>query len=120
MVKKALLLVSIVYTIALVIVSFINLYNLPNFGSDFDDKIYHIVAYLGLAFLWITYFKDSKKTRELLIVFITIVIFGFIIETLQHVLNPNRTYDVYDIVANCIGAILGTLIAFRLNVFKLK
>ena len=71
MVKKLLLLTSIVYTIVLVIATLINLSGIPSLGSSFDDKIYHFIAYLGLAFLWITYFKPSKRKHILVIVFIS-------------------------------------------------
>lgn len=120
MLKKLLLLVAIVYTIALVIVSIINLNGVPSLGSSFDDKIYHFIAYLGLAFLWITYYKPSQKKNILVIVFFIVILFGFILELLQNKINPNRTYDTYDILANCLGVTFGTKVARGLNIFKLK
>lgn len=120
MVKKLLLLVVVIYTIWLTIVSLINLNNVPSLGSSFDDKIYHLMAYLVLAFLWITYFKLFQKKEIALIVFICMILFGVVLELIQHQLNPNRTYDSYDLIANCLGVIIGTLIALRLNIFKLN
>ena len=120
MVKKLLLLVAIIYSIWLTVVSLINLNNVPSLGSSFDDKIYHLLAYLVLAFLWITYFKPSQKKNIIIIVFVCVLLFGVVLELIQHRLNPNRSYDSYDLIANCLGVILGTLIALRINVFKLK
>lgn len=115
-----LLLVSIAYTLALVIASLINLHGVPSLGSSFDDKIYHIVAYLGLSFLWVTYFKPNKTKNILLIICFAATFLGFILELLQYLVNANRTYDTYDLIANTIGAIFGTLIASKLNIYKLK
>lgn len=119
-VKKLLLLVAIVYTIALVIASLVNLSGMPSLGSSFDDKIYHCVAYIGLSMLWITYYKPSNKKHIKFLVFSAVVLFGVILELIQHQLNPNRTYDNYDLLANCIGVVIGTLIASRLDIIKLK
>ncbi|MEO1031885.1 MAG: VanZ family protein [Bacteroidota bacterium] len=120
MAKKLLLLAAVVYTILLVIVSLINLKGLPDLGSTFDDKIYHFFAYTVLAVLWITFFKQNKERHILTVVFISLIAFGVVLELIQHQLNPNRTYDPYDLMANCIGVLIGTLIAGRLNIIKLK
>ena len=118
--KKLLLLVAIIYSIWLTTVSLIDLKNVPRLGSSFDDKIYHFIAYFLLAVLWITYFNTSKKKQATLVVFISTIIFGVILELLQHQLNPNRTYDNYDLLANCLGVVIGTLIAVRIKIIKLK
>ena len=120
MVKRLLLLVAIIYTIWLTIVSLINLNNVPSLGSSFDDKIYHLLAYFVLAILWVTYFKPSQKKHIRLIVFSCMILFGVLLELIQHQLNPNRTYDSYDLIANCLGVVFGTLIALRLNIYKLN
>lgn len=120
MLNKLLLPAAIGYTIALVIVSLINLNGVPSLGSSFDDKIYHFIAYFGLGFLWITYFKTKKKKYTLLVVFVCAILFGITLEVMQHQLNPNRTYDLYDMMANCLGVVFGTLIASTINIFKLK
>ena len=119
MLKRNLLLIAaIVYTLALVIASLVNIHNVPEIGFSFDDKIYHFVAYFGLAFLWITYSKAFSNKKRL--VFISVLLFGVLLEVLQHQINPNRTYDTYDLIANCVGVIIGTLVASRLNILKLK
>ena len=120
MVKKVLVLVAVVYTIWLIVISLINLKNVPSLGSSFDDKIYHFIAYFVLASLWVTYFKSSQKKNIILVVFVCAIIFGAVLELLQHQLNPNRTYDTYDLMANCLGVMVGTLIATKQNIIKLK
>ena len=120
MVKRLLLLVAIIYTIWLAVISLINLNGVPSLGSSFDDKIYHLIAYFIFAFLWVTYFKSSRKKYSVLITFFCTLLFGVVLELMQHQLNPNRTYDTYDLMANCLGVIIGTLIATGINIYKLK
>jgi VanZ family protein len=119
--RKLLLLVATAYTIALAIVSLITLNGVvPSLGSSFDDKIYHILAYLILAALWMLYVKPIKLEIRPLFVFGAAVCFGFMLEILQYLLNPNRTYDTLDVMANTIGAIIGTFIGLKIKVDKLK
>ncbi|WP_299098691.1 VanZ family protein [uncultured Winogradskyella sp.] len=120
MVKKVLLALSVTYTLALIIASLITLKGVPSLGSSFDDKIYHVIAYAGLAFLWANYFKPFKTKYTPFYVFFCAAFLGFILELLQYAVNPNRTYDTYDLIANSIGAMFGTLIALQLNIDKLK
>ncbi|MDN3491084.1 VanZ family protein [Winogradskyella bathintestinalis] len=115
-----LLLVSIGYTLALIIASLISLSGVPSLGSSFDDKIYHVVAYFGLALLWVTYVKTFRIKRLIIITCFSAILLGFILELLQYLVNPRRTYDTYDLIANGIGAVFGTIIATQLNRYKLK
>lgn len=111
---------SIAYTLALVIASLISLNGVPSLGSTFDDKIYHVIAYLGLSFLWVYYFKPFKTKYIPFVIFLAVALFGYILEVLQYFVNPNRIYDTYDIIANSIGSVFGTLIASQLKIYKLK
>ncbi len=120
MLRKLLLLVAVIYTLALVIASLINLNGVPSLGSSFDDKIYHIVAYMILALFWLFYFKPFKTKYIPLFVLFALVLLGYLLELLQYLVNPNRTYDTYDLIANTIGALIGTFIAIKLNIDKLK
>ena len=120
MAKKLLLLAAIAYTILLVMVSLIDLKGVPDLGSSFDDKIYHFLAYFVLAILWITYSKQLKNRVKLYQVFLGMIVFGVVLELIQHQLNPNRTYDTLDLLANCLGVVVGTLIAARIDIIKLK
>ena len=120
MLRKFLLLVATVYTLALVIASLITINGVPSLGSSFDDKIYHVVAYLILAFLWTLYIKPFKTRYLPLFVFCAVVLLGYILELLQYLLNANRTYDTLDLIANTTGALIGTFIAVKLKILKLK
>ena len=118
--SASLLPAAIIYTIVLVVVSLINLSGVPSLGSSFDDKIYHLIAYLGFSFLWITYVKRVRKNNNISFAFIAVILFGVVLELIQHQLNPNRTYDTIDLIANCTGVVFGTLIAIKFDILKLK
>ncbi|QXP80161.1 VanZ family protein [Winogradskyella sp. HaHa_3_26] len=100
---------------ALVVASLITLNGVPSLGSSFDDKIYHIVAYLCLTLVWGLYFKSKHLFLKLCF---AAIFLGFILELLQYLITENRTYDTYDLIANSIGAVFGTLIASQINIYK--
>lgn len=118
--KRLLLFLAIVYTVVLTVASLINIDGVPKIGFSFDDKIYHFLAYLILAILWVTYIRHHPKNGKVLIATIILILFGVILELVQHRFNPNRTYDNLDLLANCLGVVVGMLIAVRKDIIKLK
>ena len=115
--KTFVLLTAIAYTVFLTVVSLITIGDIPDLGTDFNDKIYHFLAYFILAFIWITYAKNEKSIR---IAFVLLIVFGILLEIIQHKINIARMYDVYDLIANCLGVVIGTLFAYKFTVVKLK
>lgn len=110
--KKLAFLPALGYTIALATVCLIRLTNLPNTGISFADKIFHFLAYGLLMSLWYMAFLFSfnlKERKSILYALIFSVIFGIIIEILQDTMTDSRALDVYDILANTIGAVLVSL-----------
>ena len=69
---------------------------------------------------WVIYFKDSSKTKTKIKVFVCLILFGITLELSQNQFNPNRTYDNFDLLANCLGVLVGIVIASRLHIIKLK
>jgi glycopeptide antibiotics resistance protein len=119
-VKKVLFLAAVVYTIALVIVTLVDLNDVPSLGSSFDDKIYHVLAYVGLGFLWLTYFRPIISKAGFLYVLAVLLVFGMFLELIQHQINSNRTFDILDLFSNCLGIVLGTIVANYCNIYKLN
>lgn len=113
MLKKLPLLAALGYTILLATVCLIRLTNLPDTGISFADKIFHFGAYAVLAFLWYLTFFISLKLRvrkSVLYALIFSVLFGIVIEVLQETMTDSRALDVYDIVANTLGALSVSLV----------
>lgn len=113
MLKKYSFLIAIFYSIALAIVSLIQLKELPNVGVSFGDKIFHFLAYSVLTLLWFStlffYFKLGI-TRAIIFSVLFAIIFGIIIEVLQGSVTDHRASDVYDAFANTLGVFVSMLI----------
>lgn len=76
------------------------------------DKWVHIGFFAILVFLWRTAFHMEWKGYDLFLWIIS-AIYGTVIEILQGQLVPNRSFDVYDIIADVAGSILGLIIWSR-------
>ena len=93
----------------------------PDTNLEFQDKIFHFLAYLGLSFLWCYYSFLIQIKKGLLKVFLITFFFGIILEFVQEKVNPMRHFDVIDLIANCLGVMFGTIIvAFSFKIRKLK
>jgi VanZ family protein len=118
--KKLALPLVIVYTLALTIGSLIHLGDIPSLGSSFDDKIYHFIAYFLFTLLVYNYCISKKVTNGIAISGIVVILYGIIIEVLQHILTSYRAFDLYDAVANALGVILAVVLLLYINNLKLK
>jgi len=121
--KKLVLIANLGYIIALATVSLIRLNNLPDVGVSFGDKIFHFLAYalltlLCFATLSLTF--SMEKTRAILIAGVFAIIFGILIEVLQDTMTEFRALDVYDVLANSLGALLVSVILIFKNRLQVK
>ena len=113
--KKWALPILVVYALALAVFSLIRLSDMPSLGFSFDDKIYHFVAYFIFTCIAYNFFRQTKLTQSLLIASVSVTIYGIIIEVLQLAMTTYRTLDVYDIIANTLGALVSALVLQFLN-----
>lgn len=76
------------------------------------DKIIHIGMYFGLSLVLSYGFYYSQKIvskkRLLLITFIISSLVGVLMEILQSTITSSRSFDYFDIIANIIGAFIGS------------
>ncbi len=123
MLKKVILVVTISYTIFLAVVSLIKLDNLPDINVSFGDKIFHFGAYAVLAFLWFYTFLLQFKVAFKKAIFRAVIfsiLFGIILEVLQGSMTAYRALDVYDALANSLGALLASLVIWFTKSFHVK
>lgn len=123
MLKKAAFLVALGYAITLGTVSLITLKDLPDVHISFADKIFHFLAYSIFAVLWYLaffYTCNLKKNKALIYAFILAVIFGIIIEILQDTMTVTRALDVYDALANTLGALIASVLIWINNRSQVK
>lgn len=111
--SKKLFWVAFFWTVLIIYFSFKTPSATPKIDFIFADKLVHFSFYFGFVFLWYGYFyfknKTSAKNRVELV--IVAIIMGGLIEFGQGCFTTNRQADVYDALANTIGAISGILIA---------
>lgn len=118
--RRYALFLLVFYILLVTVLSLININKLPDLGSDFDDKLYHMGAYSVFVFLSFNYLKKIDMKNAVLIAMIFSIIYGIIIELLQEVLNVNRTFDLLDILANTVGVIFGYFVIRYINKLKLN
>ena len=114
---KTLLLLALVYTVILTGVSIIERDSLPKVPIfPMQDKLAHFLAYFVLAVLWGAFWLRRKTPaflkRFLPVMLVAAFIYGTIIEVLQGEITQSRSADVYDILANCLGMLVGSAAIF--------
>jgi VanZ family protein len=76
-----------------------------------NDKAIHFVFYFVFVFLWGNYLFSEKKiqNKTLFSIVIVAVTLGGIMEIFQELFTEHRMADWYDMLANTIGAVCGTI-----------
>lgn len=123
MLKKSLLYITIIYSLALLAVSLMTLHDLPDLGVSFADKIFHFLAYTVLTVLWygtFSYTLNYRNKRAISYAMLFSIVFGIIIEVLQGCLTTSRRLDFYDIIANTIGTLLVSFVLWLILNFRVK
>jgi len=78
---------------------------------DFNDKYVHFAFYFVFVIVWFLFFiktKFDKKAKN--IALISAILYGIVMEICQGVFTTTRTPDVYDVIANTLGALTGITI----------
>ncbi len=107
---------SILWAAFILIVSLIPQNAFPQVNVLNFDKVVHCGIYFVLTFcVWFYFYKTEKSTNGVtekwqkstfLRVGISCILFGFIIEIMQHTLTTTRHFDLYDVAANSVGVLL--------------
>lgn len=123
MLKKVTFLAALGYSIALGTVSLITLKDLPEVQISFADKIFHFLAYSLFTVLWYVaffYAFSFKKSKAILYAVSLAMLFGTVIEVLQDTMTTSRALDVYDALANTLGALVAAIIIWFKNTLYVK
>lgn len=73
------------------------------------DKVVHVGLFAVLLFLFRSSF-DLKFSRYNLLLLVLALLYGLSVEFIQLFWIPNRSFDLYDVVADMAGSMLGLLI----------
>ncbi len=107
------------YTLGIVFMSLINPNKLPSTSISISDKLLHTLAYAILILLWLSIVNLKSKLKVFFAVFLSLTLFGIILEVLQAWITTYRTADWADVIANTVGLIIGSIL-FELIRFKQK
>lgn len=86
--------------------------SLPSFNIPHLDKLVHFTFYFVAVMLGVLFFRERTKgemmlRKTLVINFFSMVVFGIVIEVIQHVFALSRMGDIFDALSNSIGALCG-------------
>jgi VanZ family protein len=76
------------------------------------DKLIHFFFYFVAAILGILLIRERTKgqfklSRAIIITALSVIIYGIIIEVIQDTFTENRSGELYDVLANSLGAFFG-------------
>jgi VanZ family protein len=82
------------------------------------DKLIHVFLFCSFVFLWSMFYaskreKDDHLKRRFIRILVIGCVYGIGMEFIQKYFIPNRNFDIYDIVADTLGAVAGFLIVRR-------
>jgi VanZ family protein len=90
---------------------------IPNF-----DKLIHVVFHFVFTALWFLYLKKkligSNNLSLLSFSLIGSFVFGIAIELMQQYFTTTRSADIFDVLANLLGAFLAVLSIILLNTYN--
>jgi len=91
------------YTITLVVLSLYPFDEMPSYTLIGIDKVSHIIMYLILSLLLGLSYQHWSRLKVTLIS----ITFGIAMEVCQETLTQTRMFDIFDILANIIGSLIG-------------
>ncbi|ADY29702.1 VanZ family protein [Cellulophaga lytica] len=122
MVKKPIY--TILFISWVVLITLLSLFSfsntdLPSVKIPYIDKLVHFTFYSVATLLGVLSLKDFfniKKVKTLIIWYLAfiLIVYGIIIEILQHTITVTRSAEFLDFVANTIGVFVGLFVAKQL------
>jgi len=121
--SKLLLVFAILCTLLIFYLSLSDISSLPKLEVQYEDKLYHLIAYFFLNTVWLLAIVpySSKPFKKNVLISLGIISFGIVIEILQEITTDYRVFDIYDIIANSSGVIISyfTFHLFRKRFLKI-
>lgn len=76
------------------------------------DKLVHLGLFAILVFLWRSAF-DFKSASYNWVLLFSALFYGLAVEFIQRYFVPNRDFDLYDVVADVAGGVIGLIVWVR-------
>lgn len=86
----------------------------PRFNIPHLDKFVHFTFYFVACALGVLFLRERSKgamslRKSLLIMMLSTIAFGILMEVMQHTLTDNRMGDYLDGIANTLGSLCGVI-----------
>jgi len=106
----------------MVFVTLLSLFSFPDIGIEEDeiwiphmDKIVHFTFYSVMVILGTLFLKERIKSgfqakHSINRMFVFALCYGVLIEVLQHLMPFGRAAEIWDVLANMLGALFGVLL----------
>lgn len=118
--KNRAVFIAAVWTLLILVACFIPGRDVPDVHVPLIDKWVHLVLFGGFTFLWLCIRRQPVPLTGLL-VFLASVALGYLVELVQGSgITSGRSYDLYDVLADSIGGLLGVLLYFGVRRFAIK
>ena len=101
--------VAVTWFIVMCILFFLPGSDLPQanwLDAIYFDKWVHIGLFAMLTFLWRSAFDLDLNHYNWIILF-TAILYGLSVEFIQRYWIPNRSFDLFDLLADTVGSIIG-------------
>lgn len=112
--------IALFWTLLILLACLIPGREVPDVQVPLADKWVHFVLFAAFSFLWICTFRRTGLKAGLIVGLLS-VLFGYVVELLQGSgITEGRSYDLYDVLADGIGGLLGLAVFFLLRSYALK
>ena len=105
------ILIAVMMTLITITLSLLPGENIKTVGFinlPFGDKLGHFIAYAALGFFWANVIKPSNNYIVKTVLFLFSL--GISLELIQFNFLVGRFFEIFDIIANIIGSIVGVAI----------
>ena len=114
--SRSLLVRCLPYVIMIILFLLSSLSNneLPKINFKHIDKVEHFIAYFTLSFLWFLALKTSKVSFKKALIFAVLftTMYGVFDELHQKFFTNDRTGDVFDLIADFLGATTSSILVY--------
>ena len=109
---KSLRFIGITYTLFITFLLLFPITDFPKVEVPSIDKLGHVILFSILVIIWLLFVLSKTEVGKLTSIWVVLIAFfyGIIIEASQELFFESRTADVWDIIANSAGILLGWLI----------
>lgn len=113
--KKRTAILASIWTLLILVACLLPGKDIPDVSFPLIDKWVHFLIFGGFTFLWLCTLRETTR-RNGLLVWIASVLLGYAVELLQGSgITKGRSFDLYDLLADSIGGLLGLLLFYLLR-----